>query len=251
VAEKLTSHALAAHVPEMVDEAQLAVQEYLPTDTGGWVSVHILPKILKILARLCSHIFVGAPTSTLLAYNSTLWIGRDENYIQLARTFTTDVVKAGFVLGLIPPFLKPFISPFINPMTCTVKRAMQHLAPVINERRERMKTTGDGWDDSPKDVLQWLIEDAMSRENRTDADIVESLFLVNLGAIHNTSNTTTHALFHLAESPQHLIPLREGIEPLVSAEGWSANAFNKMEKLDSFLTECRRVYTPSFNTAGV
>ena len=36
--------------------------------------------------------------------------------------------------------------------------------------------------------------------------------------------------------------LREEIEPLVSAEGWTKNSIGKMWKLDSFLKECQRHY---------
>ena len=91
-------------------------------------------------------------------------------------------------------------------MMSIATRAMPHIVPVIKERRELMEMTDDSSDDRPvgtssfrsvvkghssvliqNDVLQWLIEDAV-RKNHTDVEIVESLFLVNLAAIHNTSN---------------------------------------------------------------
>ena len=50
----------------------------------------------------------------------------------------------------------------------------------------------------------------------------------------------THALLHLAARPELIAPLREEIDPIVAAEGWTAASVNKMEKLDSFLRESQR-----------
>lgn len=53
--------------------------------------------------------------------------------------------------------------------------------------------------------------------------------------------TITHALYHLAERPELLQPLREEIETLLKEEGgWTKNALAKMWKLDSFLRESQR-----------
>ena len=56
----------------------------------------------------------------------------------------------------------------------------------------------------------------------------------------------THALFDLAAAPQYLQPLREEIEPIIAAEGWTKAAMGKMWKLDSFLRESQR-----FNGIGL
>ncbi len=50
----------------------------------------------------------------------------------------------------------------------------------------------------------------------------------------------THALYHLAERPELLAPLREEIGPLIREEGWTKNSMAKMWKLDSFLRESQR-----------
>ena len=47
-------------------------------------------------------------------------------------------------------------------------------------------------------------------------------------------------LYHLAERPELLIPLREEIDGAIAAEGWTMPSFARMWKLDSVLRESQR-----------
>ena len=110
------------------------------------------------------------------------------------------------------------------------------------------------------DMLEWILEQAIPR-NSNDESITSRILLVNFAAIHTSSNvslpmscvplcrphsygwatqTIAHALFDLAAAPQYLQPLREEIEPIVAAEGWTKAAMGKMWKIDSFLRESQR-----------
>ena len=51
----------------------------------------------------------------------------------------------------------------------------------------------------------------------------------------------SHALLHLAAEPKYLQPLRQEVESIVAAEGWTKAAMGKMWKVDSFLKESQRV----------
>ena len=86
--------------------------------------------------------------------------------------------------------------------------------------------------------------------------------LVNLAAVHTSSNvrpgstlvcqrditkqctrqTITHALYDLAVNPQWFKPLREEIDPIIAAEGWTKSAIGKMNKVDSMLKEVLRFH---------
>lgn len=50
----------------------------------------------------------------------------------------------------------------------------------------------------------------------------------------------TQVLYHLAERPELLAPLREEIEMAIDAEGWTMPSFARMWKLDSLLRESER-----------
>ena len=51
-----------------------------------------------------------------------------------------------------------------------------------------------------------------------------------------------NVLFQLAARPDLADILREEVEGVLATETWSKEATDKMYKLDSFLTECKRVY---------
>lgn len=50
----------------------------------------------------------------------------------------------------------------------------------------------------------------------------------------------TQALYHLASHSEWQRELREEVEEVVRAEGWSKAAMGKMRKIDSFLREQQR-----------
>ena len=47
-------------------------------------------------------------------------------------------------------------------------------------------------------------------------------------------------MFYLAAHPEWLGPLREEVEAITKAEGWTKDSVNKMVKVDSFLRESQR-----------
>jgi len=84
------------------------------------------------------------------------------------------------------------------------------------------------------------IEEAMKVGQSIDL-IVQAFLGTNFGALHTSSISLAHALFHLAASPEYAQPLRDEIEGIVKQDGWTKLAFGKMWKLDSFMKESQRV----------
>lgn len=85
------------------------------------------------------------------------------------------------------------------------------------------------------------------------------MLMVNFVAIHTSANvgtfqlfivdgptrmfllkSFTQALYHLAQSPEYVAPLREELKATVLEEGWTKSAMSKCAKLDSFLRESQR-----------
>lgn len=105
-------------------------------------------------------------------------------------------------------------------------------------------------------MLQWLTEAAVIRDQSPE-EIVRRVLMMNFASIFTTSTVSqssipqcvadlsivqslTHALLHLAAEPTYVEMLRDEIEPVIAAEGWSKTSLNKMRKLDSFLRESQR-----------
>ncbi|KAI8990629.1 cytochrome P450 [Trametes punicea] len=226
IREKLT-RSVPAILPDVVDELALAVPQHIPAKSDEWLEVHVMSAMQQIIARASNRVFVGLPAC------------RNQEYLDLAISFTTDIVKDATVIRLSPGFLRPLVARLCTHVKTSFYKAIPHLKPLFQERRELMEKFGDDWTDKPNDMLQWIMDAAETRDNSDEA-IARRVLLINFAAIHTSSNSVTHALYHLAERPDYQQALREEIEPIIREEGWTKNAMGRMWKLDSFLRESQR-----------
>ncbi|KAJ8454435.1 hypothetical protein ONZ51_g13027 [Trametes cubensis] len=227
VREKLTRN-LPAILPDIMDELTVAVHEHIPMNDDEWLGVNVMRAALEIVARASNRVFVGLPAC------------RDRKYLDLAIGFTLDVNRDRATISMFPSFMKPFIGRIVGSSAKNVRRAIPILKPIMDERRRMLEKFGKDWPDKPNDMIQWIMDEGLSRNN-TDQEMVQRVLLVNFAAIHTSSNSVTHAIYHLAERPECLIPLREEIEPIVQEEGWTKNAISRMWKVDSFIRESQRM----------
>ncbi|KAI0640041.1 cytochrome P450 [Trametes polyzona] len=226
IKEKLT-RSVPAILPDVIDELNAAVPQHIPANTDEWLEVPVMKATQQIIARASNRVFVGLPAC------------RNQEYLDLTISFTIDIVKDKTLVKFFPEFLKPYVGKISSNVQDTLHKAIPHLKPVFDHRREMMEKYGDDWADKPNDLLQWIMEVAQSRDYSDEA-IARRIMLVCFAAIHTSSNTITHAIYHLAEHSECLQPLREEIEGIIKEEGWTKNGMGKMWKLDSFLRESQR-----------
>ena len=69
------------------------------------------------------------------------------------------------------------------------KRALDHLSPIIEERREKLQAAANGEEylDKPNDMLMWQLE---SQKGKTapPEEIAIRMLTLNFAAIHSTSS---------------------------------------------------------------
>ncbi|KAH9895714.1 cytochrome P450 [Cubamyces lactineus] len=227
IRDKLT-RSLAAVLPEVMDELTVAVHEYIPAKEDEWLSVNVMRAAREIVARASNRVFVGLPAC------------RNREYLDLAIGFTMDVTRDRATINMFPTFLKPLVGRIVGNSARNIRRATPILKPMMEERRRMMEKFGQDWPDKPNDLIQWVMDVGLSRNN-TDKEMVQRILLVNFAAIHTSSNSITHMIYHLAERPEYLLPLREEIEPIIREEGWTKGALSRMWKLDSFMKEAQRI----------
>ncbi|EMD34619.1 hypothetical protein CERSUDRAFT_86021 [Gelatoporia subvermispora B] len=227
IREKLTRN-LATLLPDVMDEIQHAFNEFIPIETEEWIEVHALSVMAQIVARASNRIFVGLPHC------------RNPTYLKLAINFTRDVIKGRTILNLTPPFLRSIVGRVFCPTATTYKLTSKIITPLIEERQRLQREHGVNWVDKPNDMLMWLMDEAEGNEIRL-RHLIKILLIVNFAAIHTSSNSITHALYHLAAQPEYVQPLREEVESIIAREGWTKAALMKMWKLDSFMKESQRV----------
>ncbi|EIW87323.1 cytochrome P450 [Coniophora puteana RWD-64-598 SS2] len=209
------------------DEIVTAFNDELPLKGHEWSEFTALKVVQQVVCRTSNRIFVGLP------------LCRDPEWRALNIKHTLDVVKAGAVINLFPNFMAPFVAQFMTNVPATVNNAYKHLRPVIDERLKAVAEYGKDYPGRPNDLLSWLIDDAEGQQ-LDPRNLTLYMLAVNFAAIHTTSMSFTHVLFSLAANPQYIKPLREEVETIVAAEGWSKAALGKMRKIDSFLKEEQR-----------
>ncbi|KAF9478579.1 cytochrome P450 [Pholiota conissans] len=220
------TRALPQLVPEVQDELEDAFKQFIPP-TDDWTSVKVVDTIMKVVGRASNRVFVGLP------------LCRDPDYIKLNVQFAVDVIQCGTILRIMPSFLRPLVNLLISNVSKRTDDAMKYLVPIFQARREERANSPQA-PRSP-DILNWLMDEAKEDE-LTDSALTTRLLTVNFAAIHTSSMAFSHALYHLAASPEYLKPLREEVEEVVSEEGWTKAALDKMVKIDSFLKETQRLH---------
>ncbi|KZT08277.1 cytochrome P450 [Laetiporus sulphureus 93-53] len=214
--------------PEIMDEVVSAFNDEVPIKGDEWIKVRAKDAVIQIICREANRAFVGLP------------LCRNQDFCDLNKTFTYDVILAALIIKVFPRALKPLVAKFMTNVPAAIQRGVNHLEPLILERFRMIEQHGKEWADKPNDMLQWLI-DAAEGEERAVRPIVLRVLSVNFAALHTTSTTFTQALFYLATHPQYIAPLREEVDAIVAEEGWTKAAMGKMRRADSFLKEVHRV----------
>lgn len=202
-----------------------------------WTEVGINKKLVDIVAKVSGRIFVGPDLS------------KDPEYLNSGTNYTIDMMTAVHAIKRTRPWLRPFLAhrlPEVRRLREREIKAADFLRPIVQERVESMKNDPN-WQ-APDDMMQYLL-------NRDKgAHSVIELAKMQLGlifaAIHTTTMTTTNILYTLAVTTEYIQPLREEIRQVMGENGGiiTSRALQKMEKLDSYMKECTRVYPPGLST---
>nr|VWO96362.1 Tea4 [Ganoderma boninense] len=221
--ERFTARKLPDTVLEIIDEAKIAVPQRIAVKDNEWASVLVFPTMQQIVARTNNRAFVGLP------------LCRNEEFLSQGIAFTEHVMMDAVPLRLVPAFARPYIAPFLSHTRRLTKRALPIVQPTIEARKRTLEELGEGWNDKP------LILDRAVPKGESATVITQRVLHLNFASIHTTSSTLTHVIYHIAEKPDLLVPLREEIEVNIAADGWTATALGKMRKLDSIIRETLRL----------
>ncbi|KAJ7644773.1 cytochrome P450 [Roridomyces roridus] len=197
--------------PDVRDEIVCAFDDVLDLDKSDWKNVMVLPAMMSIVARVSNRLFVGLP------------LCREKAHLDNSIQFTIDVMRSADRINMFPAFLRPIVGPFITNRVNSYNTAMRYLGPIVEERIKKDGELANDYPGRPNDAISWLLDIAEPQER----------------TVHGI--TVSHALFDLACYPEYMQPLREEVEAVVKAEGWSKAALNNMVKLDSFMRESQRM----------
>lgn len=66
-------------------------------------------------------------------------------------------------------------------------RALRHLEPMVEERRQLLAEHGKDYPDKPNDLLSWVFETERG-SSASSSDIVHRILVLNFAAVHTTAN---------------------------------------------------------------
>ncbi|KDQ24036.1 hypothetical protein PLEOSDRAFT_161982 [Pleurotus ostreatus PC15] len=237
VIRHILSKNLAVILPEILDEMVSATDDLIRTNLSKdiWVPIRATETFSKIVCRATNRAFIGLP------------LCRDEEYCSVNLQFTNHVVFGTVFTGMFLSFLKPVAGQIWSKVYGLQERLLRTIRPIISERRHHIQEYGPSYPDKPNDMLSWLMDAATPGHCQTDESLAVRMLNVNFLALHTTSSTFVHALYHLASKPTYINILREelidnlGPNRLRSANDWVSDKLEKCWKLDSFFKESQRL----------
>ncbi|KAJ7678849.1 cytochrome P450 [Mycena polygramma] len=219
-------------LPTLLDEIVCGYRSVLDSQLGdgkAWKRVRALDTFTRIICRSSNRIFVGLP------------LCRNEDYCQLASRFSSNVLLCGpMVKFLLPRFLRPLAGVLFKAIFRHHQRMLKHLGPMIADRREK-RANGNA---EENDMLAWLMDTAPVDQGYSAESLAMRMLNVNFVAIHTTSKTITHAIYHLASKPSYIPILRAEAQKWLGQghpTTWTKEAIGRCIRLDSFLKESQRL----------
>ncbi|KAF7792531.1 hypothetical protein EIP86_003572 [Pleurotus ostreatoroseus] len=228
IRQQLT-RSLAMLFPEIIDEIATAFEELVPCTTTDWTGIDALGTARRIVSRTSNRVFLGLPYC------------RNEEYLQILLGVAAAIARGRIWIDFFPQLLKPLAAKAITNIDSRVDDGIRCLHELLYNRIRETEKFGDDWSDRPNDMLQWIIDEERKTGSINIRTVVQMLFLINFVAIHTSTNSFTHALYHVAANSEYQEQLRGEIEAVVRTEGWTKAAMGKMRKLDSFMRESQRL----------
>ncbi|KAF7378404.1 Cytochrome P450 monooxygenase 51 [Mycena sanguinolenta] len=217
---------IAACFPVIREEIAAAFKDLIPAK-DEWICVPAMKTILPIVTRVSNRVFIGL-------------LCRDPDYIKLTTQYTLNVSSNAQWLHVTPSFLRPLAARLFGHLEPATRAAMKHLRPILQHRIAMDDKYGPDWPegDRPNDMISWLLDEARGHPTRrTVRRLTRTLLNINFAASHTTTHGILHALYTLAANLECVQPLREELESVVAAEGWTKQAMDQLVKMDSFLKE--------------
>ncbi|KAL4865748.1 hypothetical protein BDV12DRAFT_187932 [Aspergillus spectabilis] len=213
-------------VAAMHEEVDQSFQHYWGTDDAAATEINLLETCTKIVIRTANRVFSGPD------------VCRSEAFLEHFRRYSDAVARAGIIIRLLPRWLRPVLAPVV---TAWYRRDLvvcrNICVPVI---RRRVQQTAD--------VLQWLIEAALQRNDSTELDpllLTQRLLMLNFVSIETTTMGITHAIADLygsTDAESFVAGLREECERVLPrGEFWTKTQLDQLVRIDSTIRESMRV----------
>ncbi|KAI9728828.1 MAG: hypothetical protein M1834_007215 [Cirrosporium novae-zelandiae] len=230
--------AIGQIIPRMLDELCYAFDVEFPKCEDKWVGINPYNVILRLVARAGARVFLGEN------------VCRDEEWLSISISFTTNIFETVALLRPVPGFLQPIIGPLL-PSSRRLSKQLKYaqdklLVPIINKRRAA-EQAGDPSYEKPDDFLQWMMDLADNPNDADPANLAHRLLgIMSMAVVHTSAMMSVHVIYDLITMPEWIEPLRKEIKDAVPPK-WKdvvQASLLELKHLDSFMKESQRVNPP-------
>lgn len=215
-------------LPDVHKELAHVVDHGLHSKTEEWVEIQGFQLLLEAICHASNRIFVGYP----LCHN--------QRFVTICVGYSKEVIKVAAVLNMFPDWIKPLLACCFK-VQSYIDEAARLLRPIIEQRYASTRDKGNDYDyeGKPNDFLQWLMDKAEASEQDV-VGLTRRILTLNFAALHTTTLTSAHALYHIAANPQYADVLRHELRSAVDGQEWTRSAIDRLPRLNSFLKETQR-----------
>ncbi|KAF7297356.1 hypothetical protein MIND_00969100 [Mycena indigotica] len=216
-------------VPEMHEEAQLAIPDHIPIISGQTsATIPLFSTMVHLIARVSNRAMIGAPGC------------RDEKFLQYQVSVAEEVIPMSQILNWFPAALRPVVWKLFCVTLGAKDRAVKLIGPYVKARIDYAQQ------DNPSTIVDLLLRYAPEEEIKNLPMLAARVVHLNMAATHTSGIFTTHALFELARLPPEQVEMvRTEIAAAIASEGGVLNktAVGKFYLLDSLLKEIGRFHS--------
>ncbi|KAK3642111.1 hypothetical protein LTR56_010982 [Elasticomyces elasticus] len=239
---------LLRSLPDVLAEVEASCSELLAGVSGEeeWKEVKMMGVLGKVSHSAASAMFVGQP------------LCRDKGHLRWVRVWVMCFAFVSIPYRLLfPKMLQPVFGPLLTVVMLPIKfLAVRPMLPIIKQRLEELRKTGlieqvGSDDDGPRDLLQWIVEDAARKrpvDGLTAWDLAGKAILVEFLAFLTTSLTISRVFIDILShptAPSLLEDLREEADAVFARLPSEPIAVREMLKLDSVIRESLHLHTMS------
>ncbi|KAJ7092456.1 cytochrome P450 [Mycena belliarum] len=223
--------ALRSLVPEMLEEARMAIPEHLKIHSAeNSVAVTLFPTMVHLVARVGNRAMIGAPGC------------RNEKFLKKQVSVAEEVIPMSQILNWFPLFLRAAVWKLFCVTVGAKDGAVRLVTPYVHARLPFSHHVQD----NPSTITDLLLRYAPEEDLKDVQKLAVRVVHLNMAAIHTSGIFTTHALFELARMPSEQVEeIRAEIRAAIASEGGVCNkdAVGKFYKLDSLLKEIGRFHS--------
>ncbi|KAJ6545084.1 cytochrome P450 [Mycena vulgaris] len=224
------SRGLQTLVPEILEEIQLAMPEYLKISdsTTGSVTAPVFETFVHLVSRISNRAMIGAPGC------------RNEKFLKRQISVAEQTIAMAQVLNWFPEFARRAVWKLFSILGGSLDETVRLLTPYLQSRIEYAQQ------DNPSTITDLLLRYAPEEDIQDSTRLAVRVVFLNMASVHTTSIFTTHALFELARMPPTYIEqIRAEIIAAIASENGVCNkaAVGKFNMLDSLLKEVGRFHS--------